>query len=414
VTFRVEDETRRFHLDPVPRIITAAEWSRLEAGLAQRARALNAFIADAYGERRIVGAGVVPAHVIDGCEHFEPWMIDVHVPYGHATVTGFDVVRGTDGRLRVLEDNLRTPSGFAYASAARRVVDAQLPAAAQVPKRDVEGCFAMLEQALRAAVPGGGRDANLVLLTDGTDNSAWYEHRTLARRLNVTVVAPRDLRTRNGRLYVALPSGRLREVQVVYRRTDQDRLSDDDGRPTWLAEVLLEPLRRGTVAVLNAPGSGVADDKLVHAYVEDMVRFYLDEQPLVESVRTYDLGRPDERTRALGRLGALVVKPRAGYGGRGVVICGHASEADRELAAAAIRAAPERFIAQETVMLSRHPTICDGRLEPRHVDLRVFAIASDQMVRVVPGGLTRVALERGSLIVNSSQNGGGKDTWVLA
>jgi uncharacterized circularly permuted ATP-grasp superfamily protein len=413
-TFTVDGETQQFPIDPVPRVFEAAEWARLERGLIQRARALNAFVADVYCDRAIIGAGIVPARTIDGCDYFEPWMVGVDVPWEHATVAGFDVVRGADGRLRVLEDNLRTPSGMAYAAAARRVVDAQLPGATRPPRRNVDDCYGMLAEVLRAAAPDGGGDPSIVMLSDGPSNSAWYEHRTIARRLGLTLAEPADLRHRDGRLYVTLPSGRLREVQVLYRRTDEDRLHDGYGRATWLAKAVLDPLRRGTLSVVNSPGAGVADDKLVHAYVEDMIRFYLGEEPLVESVRTYDLGESAMRVRALGRLGALVIKPRAGHGGKGIVIGPHATREELDRAAAAIRAQPESFVAQETVMLSRHPTVCDGRLEPRHVDLRVFSIASAGSVNVVPGGLTRVALERGSLIVNSSRNGGGKDTWVLA
>jgi uncharacterized circularly permuted ATP-grasp superfamily protein len=200
---------------------------------------------------------------------------------------------------------------------------------------------------------------------------------------------------------------------VLYRRTDEDRLHDAEGRPTWLAEMLLEPLQRGHLAVINAPGSGVADDKLVHAYVEEMVRFYLHEAPLIESVRTYDLTRPDVLTRVLGRFSGVVVKPRTGHGGRGVFIAAHASAAEREEASNAVKATPNQFVAQETVRLSRHPTVADGRLEPRHVDLRVFAIGTGETTTVVPAPLTRVALRRGSLIVNSSMGGGAKDTWIL-
>jgi uncharacterized circularly permuted ATP-grasp superfamily protein len=222
------------------------------------------------------------------------------------------VVRGSDGRLRVLEDNLRTPSGFAYAVAARRVTDAHLPGGCRMPRASFDPGFGRLAAALRAAAPDGRGDPSVVLLSDGPSNSAWFEHVTISRRLAIPIVGPHDLRPRGGRLWVRLPSGRLREVHVVYRRTDEDQLREPDGRTTWLADTLFDPVRRGSCAVVNAFGNGVADDKLVHAYVEDMVRFYLGEEPLVESVRTYDLGRPEYLTRALGRLGALVVKPRAG------------------------------------------------------------------------------------------------------
>jgi carboxylate-amine ligase len=267
---------------------------------------------------------------------------------------------------------------------------------------------------LRQAAPDGSGDPSIALLSDGPSNGAWYEHRTLALRLGIPIVEPSRLCNSRGALKVTLPSGRLREIQVLYRRTDEDRLRDEHGRPTWLAELLLDPVRRGTLSVVNSFGTGVADDKLLHAYVEEMVRFYLGEAPLIESVRTYDLGQPHWRTRALGRLSALVVKPRAGHGGHGVMIGSHASERDRELAARQIKLEPERFVAQETVQLSRHPTICGNGLEPRHVDLRVFAIGSGAEIQLSPAALTRVALTRGSLIVNTSQTGGGKDTWVLS
>ncbi|MEA2397674.1 MAG: hypothetical protein QOK25_1230 [Thermoleophilaceae bacterium] len=413
VTFRLDGQPRRFQIDPVPRLVQAAEWAWLRSGLKQRKRALDAFIADVYGQQDIVRAGVVPARAVDGAEHFEPWMTGVEVAGGHAPVAGFDVVRGADGKLRVLEDNLRTPSGVAYAVAARRVVDAHLPPGAQQPKLPLDPCFDALADALRAAAPDGAGDPSVALLSDGPSNGAWYEHQTVARRLGIPIVRPSQLCQRSGGVHITLPSGRLREVQVLYRRTDEDRLRDEHGQPTWLSELLLEPVRNGRLSVVNAFGTGVADDKLLHAYVEDMVRFYLGEEPLVESVRTYDLGEAHCRTRVLGRLGAMVVKPRAGYGGQGIVIGPHASPQERELAARQVRVEPDRFVAQETVKLSRHPTVCEGRLEPRHVDLRVFAIGSGSGTALSPAALTRVALDRGSLVVNTSAAGGGKDTWVL-
>jgi uncharacterized circularly permuted ATP-grasp superfamily protein len=407
------DGAPRFHVDPVPRIVGRTEWDRLARGLEQRARALGAFLTDVYGARRIVRAGVVPERVVTSAEHYEPAMAGVPTPGGPAPVIGFDVVRGSDGRLRVLEDNLRTPSGFAYAVAARKVTDTHLPAECRMPRASIDPGFGRLAAALRSAAPDGRGDPSVVLLSDGPSNSAWYEHVTISRRLAIPIVGPQDLRPRGGRLFVRLPSGRMREVHVVYRRTDVDLLREPDGRTTWLAETLFDPVRRGSCAVVNAFGNGVADDKLVHAYVEDMVRFYLGEEPLVDSVRTYDLGRPEYLTRALGRIGALVVKPRAGHGGRGVVIGSRCSREQRERAATAIRARPERFVAQETVALSRHPTVCRGRLAPRHVDLRAFAFGSGGDVTLLPGGLTRVALDEGELMVNSSTGGGGKDTWVV-
>jgi uncharacterized circularly permuted ATP-grasp superfamily protein len=223
---------------------------------------------------------------------------------------------------------------------------------------------------------------------------------------------PGDLHVRGGRLHAFLAGG-SREVQVVYRRTDEDRLRDESGRATWLADLLLEPCRRGRVACVNAFGTGVADDKLLHAYVDDMVRFYLDEEPLVESVRTFDLGDPETRDKALSRVGDLVVKPRDGHGGHGIVIGAHATREDRASIARRVSARPDEWVAQETVLLSRHPIIQGGVLAPRHVDLRAFVVSAGDAIKVVPGGLTRFAGADGSLVVNSSQGGGGKDTWVL-
>jgi uncharacterized circularly permuted ATP-grasp superfamily protein len=413
VAFHTAQGDSRFRMDPVPRLLAGPEWDELEAGLTQRVRALNAFLADAYGPRRIVEAGVVPAYVIEEADGFEPWMCDVHVPHGaYAGMAGLDVVRGADGRLMVLEDNLRTPSGIAYMEAARDVLEERLHESAHEPKRSIAPIYDLLARALRASAPEGVDDPSVVLLSDGAANSAWFEHETIARSLGMPIVGLDDLELRAGRLY-ARDGPRLVPVDVVYRRTDDDRLADEHGRPTALAEALLEPLRRGTVASFNAFGTGLGDDKLVHAYVEDMVRFYLDEEPLVESVPTYDLGEPDRCEEALERLDELVIKPRTGFGGYGVVIVPHATREDRDRIEREIRREPGRYVAQETIALSRHPTVCGSRLEPRHVDLRPFVLTAGDHVSVIPGGLTRVAFEAGALVVNSSQNGGGKDTWVL-
>jgi uncharacterized circularly permuted ATP-grasp superfamily protein len=280
--------------------------------------------------------------------------------------------------------------------------------------RSLDAAFETLATALRAAAPeGAGEEPTVVLLSDGESNSAYYEHVQIARRTGVPLVLAEQLSVRSGRLYACLEQGE-RAVDVVYRRTDEDRLADERGRLTHVAELLLEPVLEGTLACVNAFGTGVADDKLVHAYVEEMVRFYLREEPLLRSVPTYDPAEPEVLEMILDRIDELVIKPRSGHGGYGVVIAPHARPEDVRKAAEEVAAAPERFVAQETVMLSRHPTVADGRLEPRHVDLRPFAIAIGEEVRVLPGGLTRVAFDRGALVVNSSQNGGSKDTWVLA
>jgi uncharacterized circularly permuted ATP-grasp superfamily protein len=397
-----------FEVDPVPRAIASGEWSELEAGLAQRVRALNAFLDDVYGERRIVTAGVIPSRVIETADHYERWMAGVRVHGPWIAVAGLDVVRDASGRFMVLEDNVRTPSGLAYAEVARAVVGELL----DPPGGDAFAtAYEALGAALRAAAPPGVDDPFTVLLSDGESNSAWFEHRRIADRLGIPIVTLAELDIREGRVCASV-DGRRRQVDVIYRRTDVDCLHDPVGRPTSIAS-LLGPLSHGTVGIANVPGTGVADDKLVHAYVEKMIRFYLGEEPRVPSVPTYDLTEPSTLAYVLDRLGELVVKPRSDYGGRGVVIGPHARADDLAQVARMIVARPDRFIAQETIPLSRHPTVCDGRLEPRHVDLRAFVLTSGEHVHVVPGGLTRVALSPGALVVNSSQNGGGKDTWVV-
>jgi carboxylate-amine ligase len=402
VTFS-SDGDPDFHLDPVPRVIAAEDWAPLEAGLAQRVRALDRFAADANGEREIVAAGVVPARVIDSCEYLEPGARGVR-PAGECWVgvAGIDVVRDPAGMFLVLEDNLRTPSGIAYAVAARLVTLGLLDPAADAAPRAHENVGALLRWTLSGACPDGELRHGAVL-TDGRDNSAHWEHARLAEAAGLPLVEPSGLEPAGDGL-------RIRGGQVLdalYRRTDADALDDPVGA------LLGGPWRAGRLGLVNGYGLGVADDKLAHAYVEDMVRFYLGEEPLLPSVRTYDLAEPAVLEEALDRLDELVVKPRSGYGGHGVVICAHAERSDLELLRSAVRAAPGTFIAQDLVVLSEHPTLIDGRLEPRHVDLRPFVfLGPGREARVLPGGLTRVALDAGSLVVNSSQNGGAKDTWI--
>jgi uncharacterized circularly permuted ATP-grasp superfamily protein len=417
VTFGVDEGggEETFVVDPVPRVIGREAWNSLSAGLAQRAKALDRFVADVYGERRIVAAGRVPWSAIESAEFFEPRMGELPPPSGRwITIAGLDVVRDDDGPFVVLEDNVRTPSGIAYAVAARDALAGHVAVPDGMRVRSLEPAYEWLGEALRAAAPrDAGESPTVVVLTDGPSNSAYYEHGAIARRLGLPLVLPEDLSIRAHRLYARTDDG-LVPVDVVYRRTNEDRLFDSAGELTTLAEILLPPLQARTLACVNAFGTGVADDKLVHSYVEEMVRFYLDEEPLLASVPTHDLSQPGVLAMALERIDELVVKPRGGHGGVGVVV---GPRADRETLAAVSRelqATPEQFIVQETVQLSRQPTVCGGELEPRHVDLRPFTFAIGDRVEVFPGGLTRVALERGSLVVNSSQRGGAKDTWVLA
>jgi uncharacterized circularly permuted ATP-grasp superfamily protein len=418
VSFKsTEGSAQAFRIDPIPRVIDAREWSELSAGVAQRVRALELFVRDVYSERRIVAAGILPAAGLDSAQHYERELIGIGERISSwITVAGLDVVRDSDGSFKVLEDNLRTPSGIAYAVATREVLGEHLPPPEELHVRSLDTAFKTLGEGLRVAAPAqAGEDPTVVLLSDGQLNSAFYEHATIAAYLGLPLVLLDQLAVRGGRLYARLPDGE-RAVDVVYRRTDEDRLRDARGEPTPIARLLLEPILAGTLACVNAFGTGVADDKLVHAYVEEMVRFYLHEEPILKSVPTYDPTQPGVLEMVLERIDELVVKPRTGHGGHGVVIGPHAKREDLDRTAAALRRAPELFVAQETVMLSRHPTVVtDGVLELRHVDLRPFAISGGEGgVHVLPGGLTRVAFERGALVVNSSQNGGSKDTWVLA
>src|SRR3954451_4839738 len=397
-----------FRLDPVPRLVTAAEWAELEAGLAQRVRALDAFVADVYGERAAVHAGIVPEHVLAGIEFLE----DLHEipppPAAWIGIAGLDVVRGADGHFRVLEDNVRTPSGLAYALVARQGVAAHLPYDGRW--RNIAAEMATyLRMGIAASKPEPQAPGVAVLLTDGPDNSAYYEHRELAALAELRLTRPSELVPDHDRL--ALTDGR--RVQVVYRRTNEDRLRGPDGALTRVGERLEPALRAGTIAVVNVYGTGVADDKRVYPYVDDLVRFYLREEPKVRSVPTFDLTDARARAEALERLDELVVKPRGGYGGEGVVIGPAAGAARLREVRAALEERPGDFVAQETVRLSTHPTVVEGRLVPRHVDVRPFVFFDGAKARALPGGLTRVALREGELVVNSSRGGGGKDTWVL-
>jgi uncharacterized circularly permuted ATP-grasp superfamily protein len=398
-------------VDPVPRLIEATEWGRLEAGLLQRSRALNEFLVDAYGPRRAFEAGVVPWRLLQTSPGYEPLMQGLVDPAAPPVgVAGFDLVRGADGALEILEDNLRMPSGSSYAAAVREAVAPAL--AAELQPRPQEGLGPTLSAALRDAAPDGRRSPSIAILSDGPETGAWFEHLRLGRELGVPVVTPRDLEPSGGTLYARVARERVR-IDVLYRRLDEDRLSDAGGEPTPLGEMLLPALRSGRLRCLNAFGTGLGDDKLAHAYVEAMVRFYLGEEPLLRSVASFDLGEEAARKQAMERIETLVVKPRDGFGGRGVTIMPRATESERRRVLGQLRRAPERFIAQETVQLSSHPTVCAGRLRPRRVDLRPFVVSRPGGGAAMPSALSRYARGAGAMIVNSSRGGGCKDTWVV-
>jgi uncharacterized circularly permuted ATP-grasp superfamily protein len=394
ISFESVDGDDTWHVDPVPRVVDGAEWERVAAGLAQRVRALNAFVADVYGERRIVAEGVMPQRVLDSADNLEPAMRGVRPRDGvWIGIAGLDLVRDARGEWLVLEDNVRTPSGIGYWIAAREALLQLLDVrTAPLPLDGVAG-------ALRRVL-GEGR---AVVLTDGPENSAYWEHDWLARLVGIPLARPDELELGGERLhYDGAP------VDAVYRRTNADEVDSDVG-------ALLAPaLRAGSIKMVNCFGTGIGDDKLAHAYVADMVRFYLGDEPLLEQVETFDLGEPRTLERALDVFDELVIKDRGSYGGLGVVICPHAERADVERLREQVRAAPEEYVAQRLVALSTHPTVIDGKLSPRHVDLRPYVLMSaPDAVEVLPGGVTRVALDPGALVVNSSQNGGAKDTWVL-
>jgi uncharacterized circularly permuted ATP-grasp superfamily protein len=407
MSFNAEGREREFVVDPVPRVIDADEWAWLARGLEQRVRALDAFVADVHGPQRIIADGVMPGRVLGGADHYEPELAGLRPPGRRFIgVAGFDVVRGDDGVLTVLEDNLRTPSGIAFAVATRAALAATLPEEALAGVQPVEGVVDLLREALLAAVPEAApdpADPHVVLLTDGAGNSAHWEHAWLARALGLPLARPDELQARGDRVLLG-----GRPVDVIYRRTDEDRGDSSVGK------LLVPAMRKGTIGVVNPFGTGVADDKLTQAYVEDMVRFYLGEEPVIRSVPTYDLARALDLREALDRFEELVVKPRSGSGGRGVVINPHARPEDVETVRRAVVSDPGAWVAQPMICLSTHPTVIDGRLQPRHVDLRPFVFGTAAGPRMAPAALTRVAFDPGALVVNTSQNGGGKDTWVPA
>jgi carboxylate-amine ligase len=415
MTFRVAGETRPqlFPIDVIPRIVPADDWQRLCSGLIQRARALDAFLHDVYDERAAVADGVIPPWVIDGAPGLLPLAALVDQPV-RAPVCGMDLVHDARGEWHVLEDNLRVPSGLGYAIANRRLTTHIWPDLA-VPHDvlPVEGVPRRLRETLEAAAPPAARSSTpfVALLSEGPVDSAWFEHRLLAEEMDVPLIRTTDLVVRDHVVYLRR-QGMHRRVDVLYLRMSDDDLvhaSGADGRS--LGPSLLSAMASGTVALANAPGNGIGDDKAVYAFVPRLIEYYLGEKPALAHVPTYLCGDPEQRAYVLDRLDELVVKPVDGYGGEGVVIGPSAS--DRELAVLGrqVRAAPHRWIAQETIQLSTHPVFDGSRLAARHIDLRAFVLLGGRP-QVANAGLTRVAPE-GSLIVNSSRGGGAKDTWIL-
>jgi len=410
---------RTIPFDIVPRIFQAAEWSRLEKGLRQRVTALNMFLHDVYHEQHILKAGVIPADQVLKNAQFRPEMLGVNIPMNiYAHIAGIDIVRAThgeqEGEFFVLEDNLRVPSGVSYMLENRKMMMRLFPELfAQYRVAPVTHYPDLLLETLRQAAPAGRINPKVVVLTPGMYNSAYFEHAFLAQQMGVELVEGKDLFIQDDLVYMRTTQGPSR-VDVIYRRVDDDFLDPEAFRSDSVlgAYGLLRAYRAGNVAICNAIGTGVADDKSIYPYVPDMIRFYLDEDPMIANVPTYMCRKPNDLSYVLANMAELVVKEVHGAGGYGMLVGPAATQAEIADFKERVKANPQGYIAQPTLALSTCPTFVESGVAPRHIDLRPFVL-SGKDVRMAPGGLTRVALKEGSLVVNSSQGGGTKDTWVL-
>ena len=419
ITFTVygrdEGTERIFPYDLLPRLIASEEWDRIERGLTQRITALNHFLRDVYGDCKILSDRVVPREMVYSCKHYRRQMCGLEVPRNvYIAVVGTDLLRLRSGEFVVLEDNLRVPSGVSYMLTNRRVMKRTFPQLFHsYGVRPIEHYPQLLLNTLRSLAPEGRPEPNIVLLTPGVYNSAYFEHTYLARQMGIDLVEGRDLVTHDNIVYMRTTDG-LKRVDVIYRRVDDD-FSDPlvfRADSTLGCAGLFNAYRAGNVTVTNAFGTGLADDKAMYAYVPKIIKYYLDEDPILNNVETYVLTEENSRQHVLANLDKLVVKAVGESGGYGMLIGPQSTAKQRQEFAAAIHANPRNYIAQPTLDFSRAPCLFGDRMEPRHVDLRPYILFGDK-VNIVPGGLTRVALEKGSLVVNSSQGGGSKDTWVL-
>lgn len=420
ITFTVyssgEGIEKIFPFDIIPRIITATEWNFIERGIKQRLTALNLFLKDVYHQQFILKDGIVPIDLIYSCPHYLREMQGVNVPHDiYVHIAGIDLIRDHDGTFYVLEDNLRTPSGVSYMIENREITKRIFPDL--IPNNHVRPVTQypnILYNNLMSLSPGQVSSPNVVLLTPGIYNSAYFEHTTLARLMGIELVEGRDLVVENQKVYMKTTAG-LQQVDVIYRRVDDEFLDPLVFNPESVLGVsgIMSAYRKGNVAIVNAVGNGVADDKAIYVYVPDMIRYYLNEEPLLKNVPTYQLEKADEREHVLKNINRMVVKKTNGSGGYGMLM-GHAAS-DQEIAdyQKEILKDPRAFIAQPVISLSNAPCYINGKAQPRRIDLRPFALCGPSGIEIVPGGLTRVALKEGSLVVNSSQGGGSKDTWVL-
>ncbi|MGI8738632.1 MAG: circularly permuted type 2 ATP-grasp protein [Gammaproteobacteria bacterium] len=418
ITFSVygaeEGAERIIPFDPIPRVIPAAEWDLIERGLKQRITALNLFVEDIYHAQKILKDGLIPAELIRSAASFRAPCVGINPPRGvWCHITGSDLVRDGEGRLYVLEDNLRCPSGVSYVLENRRILKRIFPSVfAAMRVRPVDDYPDRLLRMLQHLAPSATNDPTVVVLTPGIFNSAYFEHTFLAQQMGVELVEGPDLTVADGHVHMRTTRG-LKQVDVIYRRIDDDFLDPLTFRADSMLGVrgLMDVYRAGRVALANAPGNGIADDKAVYAYVPKIIKYYLDQDPILPNVTTYLCSDDKEREHVLANLDKLVVKPVNESGGYGMLVGPHASAVQREQFVRLIRAAPRNYIAQPTLALSRAPVLVGDHLEGRHVDLRPYALYGEDLY-VLPGGLTRVALRKGSLVVNSSQGGGSKDTWV--
>jgi uncharacterized circularly permuted ATP-grasp superfamily protein len=420
ITFTVYNDNagieRIFPFDIIPRVLTAAEWKGIEDGLKQRLKALNLFLKDIYSDQHILHDQIVPAELIASCPHYMREVAGIEVPHDiFIHISGIDLIRGDNGVFYVLEDNLRTPSGVSYMLENREITKRLFPElVASSRVRRVSNYPLLLHEILLSLSPAQISNPNVVLLTPGIYNSAYYEHTFLARQMGIALVEGRDLVVDNHKVYMKTTQG-LEQVHVIYRRVDDDYLDPLIFKADSALGVpgLMSAYRKGTVAIVNAVGNGVADDKAIYAFVPAMIKYYLNEEPLLPNVETYEMSNPDARKHVFENLGRMVIKRTNQSGGYGMVMGNSVTEEDWKKAKKEIEEDPRSFIAQPIIKLSTAPCFIDGKFEGRHVDLRPYALCGPSGVQIVPGGLTRVALRKGSLIVNSSQGGGSKDTWVI-
>jgi len=421
ITFTVyssgEGIEKIFPFDIIPRIITASEWSFIEAGIKQRLKALNLFLKDVYHEQFIIKDGVVPIDMIYSCPHYLREMHNFPVPHDiYVHISGIDLIRNSDGSFYILEDNLRTPSGVSYMLENREITKRIFPDL--IPKNNVRPVMeypTILHKNLVSLSPRQTANPTIVVLTPGVYNSAYFEHTTLSRLMGVELVEGRDLVVDNHKVYMKTTTG-LQQVDVIYRRVDDDFLDPLVFNPNSALGVagIMSAYRKGNVAIVNAVGNGVADDKAIYSFVPDMIKYYLNEEPILKNVPTYQLGITEHREYVFSNITNMVIKKTNESGGYGMLMGHDASGEEIIKYKAEVMKDPRQFIAQPIISLSSSPCYMGGKLQPRRVDLRPYALAGPDGIEIVPGGLTRVALREGSLVVNSSQGGGSKDTWVLS